>query len=91
MQVSRLRLIKEIFDELIKIRKLDNLDYDWLQKPEIVENIFIKDMKRETMERPQYYDLRKNDDIIYAIDDDDNQTNDFENETQEQEYKKFLN
>lgn len=38
-----------------------------------------------------YYDLRNDkNDIIYAIDDDDNVTNDFENATNEQIYKKFL-
>ena len=51
MQMSRLQLIKEIFDELVKIRKLDKLDYEWLQKLDMKENFYIKNMKREPIVR----------------------------------------
>lgn len=81
-----------MFDELIKMRKIENKDYKWPSTfGQESENFYIKAMKKEHSRRPMYYDLRKdNEDIIYAIDDDDNVTNDFENTTNEQLYKKFL-
>eukprot|EP00347_Sterkiella_histriomuscorum_P015800 403355634 len=91
MQSARIQLIQQAFDELIKIRKIENLDYKWPKIVESTEDFYIKAMKREQARQPSYYYLRKSDkDIIYAIDDDDNQTNDFDNITDEKEYKKFL-
>ncbi|CDW88135.1 UNKNOWN [Stylonychia lemnae] len=59
-------------------------------QPLVVQEVNKLSLKKDKTTRPLYEDYRDKQGIIYAIDDDDNQTNDFENTTLEQEYKKNI-